>query len=124
MRIGPNLRKRMSQLCRNIAKSEEINGTEYFYNDDGATSCKFYRIEESGKIRRKPSEISPYEYIAAAKSILTQKISLYMSDLVKAVASAMKLVRSDETENCIKSAIEYGNAKGLITVNVNGAVTL
>ena len=122
MRIGPNLESGC-RLCRNIAKSEEINGTEYFYNDDGATSCKFLQDRGKRKNQAQAKRDKPIRIYRGGKSILTQKYR-FMSDLVKAVASAMKLVRSDETENCIKSAIEYGNAKGLITVNVNGAVTL
>lgn len=125
VRMGSNIKNKMYELCENIAESEQINGVTFYYTNDEVTKCNFFRVEESGKTKRLPDEISPYEYLAAAKSILTGRISLYIPDLVKEIISVMKLGRMNlEFDKWIKNAIEYGSDKGIITVSVNDMVTL
>ena len=123
--MGSNIKNKMYELCENIAKSEHINGVTFYFTNDEVTKCNFFRVEESGKTKRLPDEISPYEYLAAAKSILLGKISLYIPDLVKEIISVMKLGRTSlEFDRWINNAIEYGSDKGIITVSVNDMVTL
>jgi len=94
-------------------------------DNDDVLSCDFFRVDGECRIRRSPTEISPYEIVAAAKSVLTDKISLYLSDLVKEAARELRLPKvTEEAENAIRYAVKYGSKRGIFTISASDMVSL
>ena len=126
IRSGVKINARMNELTEKLdCKFENINGVTFYTTDDNFLKCEIFRTEESGKIKRSPAEISPYEYTAAAKSILADRLSLYIPDLVKEIAEVLTLGRvNTELDKCIRAALEYANKRGMLTISVSNMVTL
>jgi hypothetical protein len=121
IRTGSRINARIEEILSGLdCRKEEFGGTVFYGENDPG----FYRIEENVNIPREAEDISPYEYIAAAKSILLDKISLYVPDLIKEIAAVFRLGRSSETAQTIKNAIEFGNSRGYLTISVNDMVSL
>lgn len=126
IRSGSRLNSRVEEIVSSMSfKSEEHNGVAFLRENDEPLACDFYRVDEGSKARRAPSEISPYEIVAAARAILSDKISLYFNDLIKEIAGVFKVPKSnEEVEKAIRYAVKYGSERGFITLSVNEMVTL
>lgn len=125
IRTGSRINAQIEEILQKIdCKTEEHNNMVFYGEADNA--CSSYRTEENINIKRSAKDISPCEYISAAKSILTDKISLYIPDLIKEIADIFKLGRTanPETENAIKYALYKGSEKGHLTISLNDMVTL
>lgn len=126
IRGGIRLNSRMEEIISSMGlKAEEHNGVAFIRDNDDVLACDFFRTDEGCRIKRSPAEISPYEIAAAARGVLSDRVSLYMSDLVKETARALKLSKSsEEVEAAIRYAIKYGADRGIFTISVNDMVSL
>lgn len=126
IRSGSRLNSRMKEILASMGfKAEEHNGVTFLRDNDDVLSCDFFRVDGECRIRRSPTEISPYEIVAAAKSVLTDKISLYLSDLVKEAARELRLPKvTEEAENAIRYAVKYGSKRGIFTISASDMVSL
>lgn len=126
VRTGNIINEYMEELIKLLdCKAEVLNGITYYMTDDSMLKCDTFRVEQDCKIKRQPQDISPYEYVAAAKSILSERLSLYISDLIKEIADVMGLGKvNPDIEKYIRFAIDYGTGRNILSYSVNNMVTL
>lgn len=116
----------MEELCEKLqVKKETLNKTEFYSFDDEPKLCEFFRHEDANTVKRSALEISPYEIIAAAKSILSEKISLYLPDLITETANVLGITKlTEDYIDTIKYSIKLGTSKAILVRSQNDKVTL
>ena len=126
LRTGTKINARMEEICQKLqVKKEVLNKTEFFSFDDEPKLCEFYRHEDDNNLKRSADEISPYEIIAAVKSVLSEKISLFMTDLITETAKAIGADKSGQDYiDIIKYSIKLGVSKAILVRSQNDTVTL
>ena len=126
LRTGTKINARMEELCQKLqVKKEMLNKTEFFSFDDEPKLCEFFRHEDANSVKRSGFELSPYEIIAAVKSILSEKISLFTPDLITETAKAIGIDKfSPDYVDTIKYSIKLGVSKAILVRSQNDKVTL
>ena len=126
VRSGTKINGRMEEILSLLnVKKEVFNKMEFFATNDDAAKCEFFRFENVNTTKRSALEISPYEIIAAVKSILSEKISLYIPDLIKQAAEIMGITKlTQDYIDAIKYAIKLGISKAILVRSQNDKITL
>ncbi|MCL1900954.1 MAG: DUF4011 domain-containing protein [Firmicutes bacterium] len=125
LRTGTKINARMEEICQKLqVKKEILNRTEFFSFDDEPKLCEFYRHEDDNNLKRSAYELSPYEIIAAIKSILSDKISLFMTDLITETAKLIGADKGQDYIDAIKYSIKLGVSKAILVRSQNDTVTL
>lgn len=123
VRSGSKINKRMTELVAKLkCNSENINGTTFLRGDDSCLQCNFYRPLSTMKLDI--DDISPYEVVAASRSVLEDRIALPMEELV--VETAQKLgygKNNNALLDHVKQCILYGVRRSILIVTANGKIT-
>ena len=92
---------------------------------EGETPKKGKKKASRKKESKPKAEIPPYEIIAAAKSVLEEKLNLFLKDLIIEVAKAFGITRySNDLADRIEYGILLGVSRAIFAKSMNDAITI
>ena len=124
LRSGARIQARMEEIAgKLLCKKETLDKTEFFRVTDEVKKREFFRFEDA-KIRRAAGDLHPDEVLAAVRSVLEEKISLHISDLVTETAKVMGCKQTAELTARIRYAIRKGVSDAFLVRSLNDTVSL
>ncbi len=123
MRSGVNINARMEQLAAGLdCPSETLDGTVFYRADDDCLDCGFYR--SASLVKREPSDISPYEAVAAMCAVLDEKPVMYPGDLIKEASVRLGYGKLNSAlADRLAFSLDYGVARSVLIRSVNEKIT-
>ena len=122
---GSRIDARLDALIDGCAfRRERVMGRDYFYRRDGAISIGCYRTESEPNLRKSEEDFTPFEIVSFIKSVLEERVSLYLDELLGLIESTFHLRPSEKTDAFVRDCIGYGEAKGILVRSVSDRVTL
>ncbi len=103
---------------------ERVFGVEYFYKNPRAILPLSYRAENGAPVRKAGEDFTPFETAALIRGILEDRVAVYMDELTNLVAGVYGLRVSDKFASFVRSAVAYGEEKGIFVRSVSDRVSL
>ncbi len=125
-KYGVRLESKLKELIAKCAfLSEDIGGNTYLFRTSKAADFTKYRVEEEGTLRTQDGDYTPYDVIAAARSVLLGKVSAYFDELIPAVLKKLRVPRATEKLIAFAGAcVDEGVRRGLFIKSVSDRVSL
>lgn len=124
LRSGVRIQARMEEIASGLlCKKETLDKTEFYRVTDEVKKKEFFRFEDA-KIRRTAADLHPDEVLAAVRSVLEEKISLTLSDLIAETAKVMGCKATAEWTARIRYAIKMGVSEAFLVRSLNDTVSL
>lgn len=126
LKAGEKVMQRLNALVdKSGLEKETHNGVDFFLKSVKGQSTEYYRNDKSLNVNRTIREISPYEIIAAAKSVVEDKISIMYDDLIRETAAALGYKKpNNEVLDSITYAVDLGIKKRNLIKQSDDKVTL
>lgn len=123
VRSGSKINKRMSELVAKLKfPSEDFNGTVFLRADDSCLACNFYRPLSTMKLDI--DDISPYEVVAASRSVLEDRIALPLEELITETVIKLGYGKNNSAlSEHVRQCLQYGINRAILIATANGKVT-
>ncbi len=100
-------------------------GHRYYFRQDKYSTFERYRVEEDTQLRSLDTDYTPYDIISLVKSILLNKVSMYLDELIQTAAKEIKIPRvTDKMTSFISACIEEGVSRGIFIKSISDRISL
>lgn len=103
----------------------EMLGNVYYYKSDKIFNYDKYRVEEGTALRSADVDFTPFDVISLVRSILLNKVSMYVDELIPAALKELKAPRvTDKLNSLVLACIDEGVSKGMFIRSISDKISL
>lgn len=125
VKSGARIDARLDALIDGCAfRKERVLGVDYYYKRDGAIAIGKFRTETEPVLRKSEEDFTSFEIISFIKAVLTERVSLYLDELLSLMNTIFKLRPSERFTAFVRDCIGYGEQKGILVRSVSDRISL
>ena len=126
LKSGTKVDSRLDSLIDACAFSRErVIGREYFYKNERALSTEKFRVENTPALRKTEEDFTPFEMIAFVKGALTDRVALYLDEIMVLVGNVFHVLRPGEKFlSFVRECILLGEEKGIFVRSISDRISL